>query len=76
VTLRGQGLPSWKSPSGPRGDHHVVFNVKIPKTLTPRQRQLMEEFSTFEFDRQGDVAMSDMMASTCGLGVVAGRITF
>eukprot|EP00045_Choanoeca_perplexa_P003500 m.31506 g.31506 ORF g.31506 m.31506 type:complete len:487 (+) comp12078_c1_seq1:97-1557(+) len=63
ITLKGQGLPSWRH-QRQRGDHHVVMNVKIPKTLTPRQRQLMEEFSTFELDRQGEVNMSETMAST------------
>eukprot|EP00730_Choanoeca_flexa_P014739 TRINITY_DN6552_c0_g1_i5.p1 TRINITY_DN6552_c0_g1~~TRINITY_DN6552_c0_g1_i5.p1 ORF type:complete len:494 (+),score=104.05 TRINITY_DN6552_c0_g1_i5:109-1590(+) len=62
IQLRGQGLPALRNSR--RGDHYVVLNVKVPKSLTPRQRQLMEEFSTFELNRTGEVNMSADMSSS------------
>ena len=41
VTLRGKGLPTLGR--GRRGDQRVVLNVVIPRNLTPRQRELLEE---------------------------------
>eukprot|EP00656_Telonema_subtile_P058332 TRINITY_DN9853_c0_g1_i2.p1 TRINITY_DN9853_c0_g1~~TRINITY_DN9853_c0_g1_i2.p1 ORF type:complete len:432 (+),score=79.25 TRINITY_DN9853_c0_g1_i2:116-1411(+) len=34
--------------SGTRGDFFVHFKVRIPKQLTPRQQELMEEFASIE----------------------------
>ncbi len=42
LTLKGQGLPSL---DGRRGDLHVRFEVRIPKSLSPRERQLLLEFA-------------------------------
>jgi molecular chaperone DnaJ len=44
VTLRGQGMPSLGR--GRHGDQKVVLNVVIPRKLTERQRQLLEELGT------------------------------
>jgi len=41
VSLRGRGMPSIGR--GRRGDQRVVLNVVIPRNLSPRQRELLEE---------------------------------
>ena len=41
VTLRGQGMPTIGR--GRRGDQRVVLNVVIPRNLSERQRDLLEE---------------------------------
>ena len=41
VTLRGRGMPSIGR--GRRGDQRVVLNVVIPRNLTARQRELLDE---------------------------------
>jgi molecular chaperone DnaJ len=41
VTLRGKGMPSIGRRG--RGDQQVVLNVVIPRNLTGRQRELLEE---------------------------------
>jgi molecular chaperone DnaJ len=44
VTLRGRGMPTIGR--GRRGDQRVVLNVVIPRNLTPRQRELLDELSS------------------------------
>jgi molecular chaperone DnaJ len=41
VTLRGRGMPTIGR--GRRGDQRVVLNVVIPRNLTARQRELLDE---------------------------------
>ena len=41
VTLRGRGMPTIGR--GRRGDQQVVLNVVIPRNLSPRQSELLEE---------------------------------
>jgi len=41
LVLRGQGLPSLRG--GRRGDLRVVVNVVVPRRLSARQRELLEE---------------------------------
>ena len=41
VTLRGRGMPSIGR--GRRGDQQVVLNVVVPRKLSGRQRELLEE---------------------------------
>lgn len=42
IKLRGHGLPSLRG--GPRGDLHVVVNLRVPHNLTDEQRELLERF--------------------------------
>ncbi len=44
VTLRGRGMPAIGR--GRRGDQQVVLNVVIPRNLTARQSELLEELRT------------------------------
>jgi len=41
--LRGKGLPALGSAA--RGDQHVRIFVEVPSKLTPRQRELLEQFA-------------------------------
>ena len=41
VTLRGRGMPTIGR--GRRGDQQVVLNVVVPRNLSARQRELLEE---------------------------------
>jgi molecular chaperone DnaJ len=41
VTLRGRGMPALGR--GRRGDQRVVLNVMVPRNLSGRQRELLEE---------------------------------
>ena len=41
VTLRGRGMP--QIGPGRRGDQQVVLNVVVPRKLSGRQRELLEE---------------------------------
>ena len=43
ITLRGQGMPTLRG--GRRGDLRVVVDVVIPRRLSRRQRELLEELS-------------------------------
>ena len=43
IVLRGEGMPAIRS--GRRGDLRVVVNVVIPKKLSKRQKELLEELS-------------------------------
>ena len=42
--IRGKGIPYLRSPER-RGDHHVVVEVKTPKKLTDKQRELLVQFA-------------------------------
>lgn len=42
-TLRGKGIASLNT--GRRGEEMVIINVQIPKNLTKRQKELLEEFA-------------------------------
>jgi molecular chaperone DnaJ len=44
VTLRGLGMPSIGN--GRRGDQRVVLNVVVPRNLSERQRELLEELGS------------------------------
>ena len=45
--LRGQGMPKVEQPSE-RGDLFAEVHIQIPVNMTPRQRELIEEFSKSE----------------------------
>ncbi|MEO0651477.1 MAG: molecular chaperone DnaJ [Planctomycetota bacterium] len=49
--LRGQGLPHLDG--GGRGDQLVRVFVEVPKKLTDRQKQLLEEFAELEGEQRG-----------------------
>lgn len=42
LRMRGYGIPK---PNGGRGDQFVQIQVVLPRILTHRQRQLLEEFA-------------------------------
>lgn len=42
--LRGEGLPHLRS--GKKGDQYVRIIVEVPKSLTPKQKKLLEELDT------------------------------
>jgi len=42
MRLRGRGI---KTASGETGDHYVVVNVRVPKTLSAEQRRLLEQLA-------------------------------
>ncbi len=42
-TLRGKGIASLST--GRRGEEYVVINVQIPKNLSKKQKELLEEFA-------------------------------
>jgi molecular chaperone DnaJ len=43
ITLRGRGLPRLRG--GPRGDIHYRVSVEVPRKLSARQRELLEELA-------------------------------
>jgi len=49
--LKGNGIPYLGSYG--RGDQLVKINIRVPKKLTPRQRELLKEFSTFDGEHVG-----------------------
>ena len=51
LRLRGKGLPNVHS--GRRGDLIAVFEIEVPKKLTSRQRELLEEFRSIETENPG-----------------------
>ncbi|MBI4691101.1 MAG: molecular chaperone DnaJ [Nitrospirae bacterium] len=46
--IRGKGMP--RLGGHPRGDQIVIVNVEVPKNLTPRQKELLEEFAAINGD--------------------------
>jgi molecular chaperone DnaJ len=44
IRLRGRGVPHLRR-QGVRGDLHVLVDVKVPARLSPRQRELLEQFA-------------------------------
>ena len=46
LTLTGQGMPNLQR--NRRGDLFIKVNIKIPKKLSQRQRELLEEFAKAE----------------------------
>jgi curved DNA-binding protein len=47
--LRGQGMPHLGQPER-RGDLHAEVHIQMPERLSPRQRELLEEFARAEAD--------------------------
>ena len=48
LVLRGRGIAALAGGGRRRGDQFVHVRVKVPRDLTPRQRELMEEFAVEE----------------------------
>ncbi len=46
--IAGRGMPQLKNPTA-KGDLFVHLKVKVPKYLSPKQRELLEEASTIKF---------------------------
>ena len=47
LRMRGYGVPmDAAGQPGRRGDQYVLIKVRVPKALTARQRELLEEFKT------------------------------
>jgi molecular chaperone DnaJ len=44
IRLRGKGVPHLRR-SGSRGDLHVMIDVEVPRKLTKKQRELLEQFA-------------------------------
>jgi molecular chaperone DnaJ len=59
LTLRGRGMPALRT--GRRGDERVVVNVVVPRRLSARQRELLEELA-------GTVDARDLRAGADGDG--------
>ncbi len=49
--LKGNGIPYLGSYG--RGDQLVKINIRVPKKLTPRQKELLKEFSTLDGENVG-----------------------
>ena len=47
--LKGKGIPRLGGHG--KGDEIVVVNIEVPKQITPRQRELLEEFAQINGDR-------------------------
>ena len=47
--LRGKGMPVLQGFG--RGDHRILVNVAVPRSLSDEQRRLLEEFARSEHDR-------------------------
>lgn len=46
VTLPGQGIVNVEGRAGTKGDYRIDFNVKMPKTLGPYERNLLEQLAS------------------------------
>ncbi|KKS46058.1 hypothetical protein A3J20_04545 [Candidatus Gottesmanbacteria bacterium RIFCSPLOWO2_02_FULL_42_29] len=51
IRLRGKGVPYLRG-SG-RGDHYIRIKILIPSKLTPRQKELLEEFDKIGQSKKG-----------------------
>jgi molecular chaperone DnaJ len=47
--LKGKGIPRINGHG--RGDEVVIVNIEVPKHVTPRQRELLEEFALISGDK-------------------------
>lgn len=54
--IRGRGIAHGAGKNSSRGDHLVRIQVEVPMELSPRQRQLIEEFSRISGDVAGPAA--------------------
>jgi molecular chaperone DnaJ len=54
IRLRGKGVPHLRR-SGSRGDLHVLVDVEVPRKLSKKQRELLEQFAR----ESGDTVSSE-----------------
>lgn len=54
VKIKGKGIPHIRGYG--RGDQLCVLKVRVPKKLTKRQKELLEEFGTIESDKKDSKA--------------------
>lgn len=59
--LRGQGLPHFNS-SG-KGDQLVRVFIEVPRKLSDRQKELLNEFATLEAERSGNKSFFEKIAN-------------
>ena len=50
--IKGKGIPRLGGHG--KGDEIVVVNIEVPKNITPRQRELLEEFAQISIDRSSE----------------------
>lgn len=55
--LRGKGIPHFRAHG--RGDQHVTVQVEIPKQLTPKERELLQELGALRGERHDDKGFFD-----------------
>jgi molecular chaperone DnaJ len=56
LRARGKGMPCLNRPG--KGDLFVVIDVRTPTNLTPRHRELLEEWRKLDSERQGPAAQA------------------
>ena len=60
IRRRGKGVPNLRR-KGVRGDLHVLVDIEVPKDLSDRQRELLEELATEsgELSADGETSVAD-----------------
>jgi molecular chaperone DnaJ len=61
IRRRGKGAPHLRRP-GARGDLHVIVDVEVPKRLSDRQRELLEDLAA----ESGEISSDDESGPTDG----------
>ncbi|KAI0662554.1 hypothetical protein C8Q70DRAFT_908800 [Cubamyces menziesii] len=61
MVLRGHGIPHPVQPQSNKGDLYVTFNVQLPRALTPRQRELLQQYAD---DVEGRTSTSTRSSTT------------
>jgi molecular chaperone DnaJ len=56
LRARGKGMPCLNRPG--KGDLFVTIEVRTPTDLTPRQRELLQEWRKLDSERQGAAAQA------------------
>ncbi|KXZ41384.1 hypothetical protein GPECTOR_504g468 [Gonium pectorale] len=71
LRIRNKGI--FNPRRGLRGDHYVEISVKMPRNLTPRQRELLVEFEYEEGRKRGAAAGAGAAGQGQGQQRAAGR---
>lgn len=56
--IKGKGIPRLGGHG--RGDEIVIVNIEVPKNITPRQRELLEEFASISGEKISNKATSNL----------------